>query len=48
MPVRIAVGRAGVDRVQQRGIRAVQPDQRPGERVVQRLALARLAAATTR
>ena len=36
------VGGAGIDRVQQRGVRAVELDQRPRERAVQRLALQRL------
>jgi hypothetical protein len=36
------VGGAGVDRMQQRGIGAVELDQRPRERAVQRLALERL------
>ena len=35
------VGRAGVDRVQQRGVGAVEFDQRPRERAVQGLALER-------
>ena len=39
------VGGAGVDRVQQRGVGAVELDQRPRERAVQRLALQRLPAA---
>ena len=41
-PVLIASDEPGVDRVQQRGVGAVQFDQRPRERTVQRLALQRL------
>jgi hypothetical protein len=40
-PVLIPDGRAGVHRVQDRGVGAVEFDQRPGERVLQRLALER-------
>ena len=41
-PVLIASDESGVDRVQQRGVGAVELDQRPRERAVQRLALQRL------